>query len=125
MYLGSGGYAYAMHRVLKFLRYDKVGSQTGETTHIGSGDDIFKIEKAQEMLEICIKYNMELVANDKAKKFENQTNSFFMAANVGLHTLIFLEQMEQVPPEQLEEGKKDFDAEKRANFFKQLTTMVW
>jgi len=33
--------------------------------------------------------------------------------------------MEQVPPEQLEEGKKDFDAEKRANFFKQLTTMVW
>jgi hypothetical protein len=43
------------------------------------------------MFDICLKYNKELISNDKAKKFENQTNSFFMAANVGLHTLIFLE----------------------------------
>lgn len=77
------------------------------------------------MLDICLEFNMQLVANDKANKFENQTNSFFMAANLGLHTLIFLEQIEQVPPEQLEEGKKDFDAQKRSTFFQQLTTMVW
>lgn len=43
------------------------------------------------MLDICLEFNMQLVANDKANKFENQTNSFFMAANLGLHTLIFLE----------------------------------
>lgn len=45
MYLGSGGYAFALHRVLKFLRYDKIGSHTSET-YMGSGEDIFKIEKA-------------------------------------------------------------------------------
>jgi len=35
-----------------------------------------------------------------------------MAASVGLNTLLFLEQIENLPAEQ-EEGKKDFEAEKR------------
>ena len=102
MYLGSSGYAYTMHRVLRFLRYD------AEMKH----EPLFDIGRAQEMLDKSLEFNKNLLAADKQKKFEQQTNSFFMAASVGLNTLLFLEQMENLPAEQ-EEGKKDFEAEKR------------
>lgn len=67
---------------------------------------------------------MDLVNADKTKKFENNTNSFFMSASVGLYTLIFLEKIENVPPEPIEEGKKDVDEKQRKALFADLTSMI-
>jgi hypothetical protein len=64
-----------------------------------------------------------VVEGDKERKFEQQTNSFFMAASVGITTLIFLEKMEQIPPE-IEEGKKDVEADRRLAIFDELAKMV-
>jgi hypothetical protein len=44
MYLGSAGYSFALHRVLKFLRYDAQNSE----------EPLFDIEKAQKMLEASL-----------------------------------------------------------------------
>jgi hypothetical protein len=41
MYLGSTGYAFTLHKVLKFLRYDALNAD----------EPIFDIAKAQKMLE--------------------------------------------------------------------------
>ena len=46
-----------------------------------------------------------------------------MAASVGLYTLLIWEKMEQIPPE-MEEGKKDFDAEMRKACFEELAMLV-
>lgn len=46
-----------------------------------------------------------------------------MAASVGLATLTFLEKIERIPPE-MEEGKKDFDAEARMAQFFELGSLV-
>lgn len=46
-----------------------------------------------------------------------------MAASVGLTTLVFLEKMEQIPPE-MEEGKKDVEADRRLAIFEELAKMV-
>ena len=61
------------------------------------------------MFNQTIAYNAELLKQDVGKKFEQHTNSFFMAASVGLNTLLFLEKMEHIPAE-IEEGKKDYEA---------------
>lgn len=46
-----------------------------------------------------------------------------MAASVGITTLIFLEKMEQIPPE-IEEGKKDVEADRRLAIFDELAKIV-
>ena len=48
MYLGSCGYAYALHRILKFLRFDALNSKE---------PPIFDIAEAQKMLDKAIEYN--------------------------------------------------------------------
>jgi hypothetical protein len=53
----------------------------------------------QELFGHSIAYNLEVLKKDVDKKFEQHTNSFFMAASVGLNTLLFLEKMEHIPAE--------------------------
>jgi hypothetical protein len=89
MYLGSAGYAYALHRVLKFLRYDA----------LSAAEPLYDLGKVQELFGHSIAYNLEVLKKDVDKKFEQHTNSFFMAASVGLNTLLFLEKMEHIPAE--------------------------
>ena len=60
MYLGSCGYAYTLHRVLRFLRHD--------ATH--SPEPLFDITRAQKLLDMSLEFNSNLLAADKDKKFE-------------------------------------------------------
>lgn len=116
MYLGSCGYAYVWHRVLKFLRHDATASATlGESS-------LFSIAEAQAFLDKAIAYNAEVLASDAKKRFEQNTNSFFMAASVGFYTMLILEKMEQIPPE-VEEGK-DLQADLREETLAQVAKQV-
>lgn len=114
MYLGSSGYAYALHRVLKFLRFDALHHP----------EPLFDIGKIQMLYDASIAYNLDLVKKDVGKKFEQHTNSFFMAASVGLNTLLFLEKMEHVPPE-VGADKKDYEAPLRNVMFEEISQIVF
>jgi len=46
-----------------------------------------------------------------------------MAASIGLYTLLIWEKIEQIPAE-MEEGKKDFDRERRKACFEDITMLV-
>ena len=115
LYTGTGGVVLTLQKVCQFLKHEaenaNIEGEEETKDQIQTAQNGFKYSDMKAKYDEALKYNLNLVKRDKSGNFNHNCSSFFLSAQIGIHTIL--------ATDFFEEG--DFSSSKCRQFKKLIT----